>query len=1521
MSIAGVQSSRGDAYQTIVAAGWAIRTLYEPIEWLELDATSLDPSGNPVGVDDIVIAYTDKRVYCQCKKNSPTHEKWTPSALQGDLEKAGRQLARDPSGLVRFYSRSPFGDLSRLTEHARIHPDSPAFVHSLPESLRAPYTALLHYWGPSLAQTGETAYSYLRRIEFEVTSDFPDLQARQLGELRQQVSQHARAYEALTSRLDSISRRIPPIGSQSASSTAERLTRDAILSLLASAGAVQTPPRAEQELDTRLRQLSKIGRAWTRTIGGIPVPRVDLRNELLSLLANRPSTVLIHAGPGFGKTCVLLDLVETLESSPQHFALYLQGRVFAAATSDTERAGLGLNTDLVGTVARAAEFRHTIVIVDSLDVLSLNREHASLGYFLSLIDRFASVRDVTIVAACRTFDLKYDTHLSQRDWIKEVAVGPLDWESEVIPILREWGIDPDSTSAQLRGLLRNPRMLSLFSVIGRAGSLARIDTEQELTERYLDIAIERAPDLGEQAVEQLSRLAAQMLAERRLDIPRARAGLPQKIETALLSATVLIESGQGRLAFAHQTLLDVLAVRHAQRAGDSLLQFIGKQPQTPFIRPTIRAFFFYLRDADPSQFRRQVRAALDAPVLAYHLKRLLVESMGELTPTDDDWPLVNHLIRAHPSLFDALFFRLRTPEWFRLLQQRWFPELLANQDADRILACADRISLLADRDPGQTIELWRLAISLPWVDHQRLRMVVGLGSRELRACTAPGAREIVEWLVSTATNDHDFAAGAICRFVEATDSGDELLWRYITSATEPQHPKYYQFGDRLRCGPNHAPIPDFLPKRMTQSDSLLALAVSAVNGWADRRREQREKPWDDRFLHSTSYTHRHTRHERHYVEPSNVLFGAIEMACMDHAARRSQWWVENEVRLRQSADGALRYIALRAYTEHPGSNLPAIVSVLRDEETFPEPRFRYEVNELIRASITLLDPRDQESLEARVFQLGAAFGNTEPEVIRWRRDRFAVIPAFLRSPVAQRYLDEARQKLGDGEGRPEIEAHSGVISSPISDTELHSLSNLTLLALLDYIYPYRRDGRDALRNLTLDQFSWQLTLAVSKDPERFLELLRFDWFHLPAPYRRPILDGVTNHLRFRFGNLSSNTPWEPLARPDGAELASALMNELERHGYTWRGTLEGSQALNACAHVLDTARDAERFAFLLLGTWRLADVSLATEGDVDLLTSALNSPRGVAAEAAAIVARRIGEAGAPLNALLQVSLKYFAQDESAAVRAVLINYLPGVQAYFPEFGWQLFSLAITEASPALWNEGERCLYYAYHRDFDRVKPFLTAAEANVGTGTGAMWGRIATLAMLSGHIPLEALIEKLRLMANVDAWGGAASVFATNASHPEHQGGCFTGLQTALGDAVGRSKAALEMTTLLRAEPAVAIPQDLLTRYFEAMEATESRAGAPMYEFQKWLARRVQSSPDDAMTAAELAILKGPQRALHIWDEELYPKILTSLFREAEDREELDGGAFLRRAISLQDALVKLGDTHINAWLTAAERP
>ena len=52
-----------------------------------------------------------------------------------------------------------------------------------------------------------------------------------------------------------------------------------------------------------------------------------------------------------------------------------------------------------------------------------------------------------------------------------------------------------------------------------------------------------------------------------------------------------------------------------------------------------------------------------------------------------------------------------------------------------------------------------------------------------------------------------------------------------------------------------------------------------------------------------------------------------------------------------------------------------------------------------------------------------------------------------------------------------------------------------------------------------------------------------------------------------------------------------------------------------------------------------------------------------------------------------------------------------------------------------------------------------------------------------------------------------------------------------------------------------------------------------------------------------------------------FASLLTLLFRHAEDIEESDNGAFLKRVIALQDVLLEKGVDGIDSWLQDAERP
>jgi hypothetical protein len=90
----------------------------------------------------------------------------------------------------------------------------------------------------------------------------------------------------------------------------------------------------------------------------------------------------------------------------------------------------------------------------------------------------------------------------------------------------------------------------------------------------------------------------------------------------------------------------------------------------------------------------------------------------------------------------------------------------------------------------------------------------------------------------------------------------------------------------------------------------------------------------------------------------------------------------------------------------------------------------------------------------------------------------------------------------------------------------------------------------------------------------------------------------------------------------------------------------------------------------------------------------------------------------------------------------------------------------------------------------------------------------------------------------------------------------------------------------------------------------------------EWLSRFAEIDPDQALEIAEIiAGICKVRDTTPFYDPKPLGTLLTSLFREAEEREASDNGAMLRRVVSLQDAFLSMPTSSLGEWLHAAERP
>jgi ATPase family associated with various cellular activities (AAA) len=1521
MSTSGIRSNRGDIYQTLIAFEWALTVLSDPeFLWLEIDSTTYL-------VDDVVIGKSDgSLICCQCKKNQTDFRAWSIADLADELDKASLVLDRNQQAQVRFYSRSEFGALAKLREFSTLYGNEVDYRAKLTEGhikTDGDLAARIAAQAPGLS-----TYEFLRRTSFGISPDFDRMETLLRERLRQMASNSNAIYDALWTRLDKLGGRIE--GGNLSASTKHRLTKDDLKDILQQAGAMLVPVMSIALVRTSFASTSAIGRSWHRDIAGqhITSPVV---NELLASIDARKRAVLLTGLPGSGKTCVMLSLQEALEQRTQTRTdlapLFIQSREFADLATAQERQVQGLPEQWVEQAARLAEDAHVVVVIDSLDVLSIAREHVILTYFLAQIDRLLLIPNVTIITACRDFDRKYDRRIAARQWDCELQCLPLEWEAEIAPLLDKLGIDSSAIDAVTRELIRNPRELALFVELAQREGSFNVVTSQALAQRYLDTIVQADPALGDSAMQATEAIADAMLKSRSLSIPYQRFGASQEILRRLHSLNILQDTHDGKLTFGHQTLLDVLVVSGAIRQGVSLNEFIQGLSPVPFVRPSIRSFVAQLATGDRRDFRKQLRAVLTGNA-AFHIRRLIAESFAQQMPQDDDWPLIRDLRDKHRGVFQVIYTQASLVEWHHFWFSHLLPVLKEMRDAEGLTAHVHLVAQWENEDAAGVLAFWMETLALDWLDGNRIAEQLAFSLSDIKTENLPLVTPLLERLLSMPKPEHSLLGHTVARCIAVGAADDRLLWRYIAGDISDDDVLNYNFSDKLHCQPDEFGDrnDNFLAQRMVQSIALLDLALETVEQWSRiqiARYGETRISYRHGYLDNTSYNDAHSQTDHRYVDSERILLDAIEAAILDHAKKHSDWWQKNQERLCFNHEGALCYFAVLAFTHSPQPNIDLISRLLCDRNLL-EFDLSFELGTLIQSAFIYLDSTAQHAVMAvlqTVWEEPSADEGTRFRILKQRAKYISAIPCHLRSAEVQAILDDYEKIDGTLIRQPFIGMRGGMVSAPFSYEVFLNASDDGVVRLLSHYSGYNHEF-DEIMVGGEREVCWQLREASSRHPSRFLRLLVAHWANISTSFRDAIMDGITNYLAHRHGTLQTNGNWVPIEEPDAPALANQILGELERHSAHWQLNRSAAGSLEACAHVIQDTQNAERLVFLAIGFVNLREESTIHGDPVDLLTTGINMMGGKITEAMMIIVNNFQERGIPLPELLTPTLRRISSNEHPAIRALILRRLPYLQSRNPELGWELFYLAMQDAV-GLWQSAERCLYYAYNDYFEIVEPMLERIRREGSKEDMEIWGRISALAAMTAHIDFVDLVGELSTLDITEAWHGAASVWTHPGNIRQHYEQCLAGIEAGLkADSHHAAAVARHVDDIFRDNtPPISIPTKLIQLFFSVFENDSDDKHHRLFGFDEWLNATSQRDPELALAATEIYIAYISHTKRYFYDRKnRLVQLMTRLFAEAEEREESDHGAMLKRVVSVQDSLLSLGGNSINDWLKAAER-
>lgn len=1478
---------------------------------------SLPDLSHAVSVDDVVVTYkSGRRRFIQTKKNQPKHGEWrlTDKTLQEELCKACDQIETSKDSIVEFYSRSPFGVLRKLAEECRsIYSEYQYFLTHAPDTLRQPLKKLSEI----LDREEDWAHQLVQQIEFGPSLDYTEWDKLNQQALNRLVIKP----DAALAILDRFVR-----GHQSGLRDAKlKIVREDVISELHKHGLFLTPQYSEKDILDQFKQASSVGRQFQRTIAGENIKRPE-QSHLIKLIQTNEGSILVTDRPGSGKTCLLLNLADYIEQSTSWGLLFIKGDLFSGIKSEADLTVQGMPQDIVNKCAYLAASLKVVVIIDSLDVLALNREHGALQVFLSLLDRLEQLSNVTVISACRSFDLEYDPLLRERQWGEIMHIGDLDFETVVQPLLIKWGVNLELLPDELKKMLGLPQNLRLFAGIANRAEPYELRTPFQLQEAFIEEIIVKDSKLGQKALSVLHNTASYLVQNRVQSMPKSALSADEEIIQRLISQEVLALPRPGRIAFSHQVLLDAFVVRGSLSEGKKFVEFVMAYPPFPFIRPFVRTFLFYLRAHCPDEFSRQTWEVLSSNA-AYHLRRLVAESLAEIEIGKSDWPMIQRLFNQTPDLFRRLFWRAKEECWFKYFSDQWLPSVLGSpNDKKWRLQFVDKLRIWMNTHPEKVISFWQEALSKEWCEGQNPHWAIINALGKFEKWNTVGIRELLDILVDESEEEHILLGIPLSLYVQATNQGDSLLWRFITKQVEEEDVSRSMLGNKLKCNSHEFYDKHFLKNRLKNSTTLIDLALNALESWSSEAwKAYGDDKFRSAFLHSSSWEKRHSQHDTYHADALTMLLDGVQSALDYHAQGNDQWWQANEPKLRHSREETLRYFLILAYQHNVQTNIVGIEAILQDPDLFRYSRLEWELGQLMRAAYPSVSDEVQEINQNMILNLYAEEvfeGDTIPLwSYRHLYKQLIWIPLIFRTQETQNFIEQWQNEFGPERPGPTIYGRGGWVKSPINMDSLLALTDTGLLRLFwhynnyngwsEYVDEGLVGGRSQIETLFRD--------CCSRNPNRYKSLLTVLIDEgLYIGYISALIDGLANHLRYRFGNLQPPKGWQATdPESDGIELASVLLEFLERYSIIWEDGRTVANALQACCHVLLDENLAQRLTFLLFQLVRHKDPEKdkqvlfrdKKEGlkSEDLGSIAINSVRGIAAESAMILCNRLLEHDNELPELLPPLLRHFARDPVSAVRVSILQRLPYLIYKQHGLGWRLMADVFREPQTHLWEFAERSLYYQYRDHFDKVRPYLNRLFQEAHDIAGEAWGRIATLASMSGHISYQNLFDDLKAANNELCWKGATQVLTANLSLPEQSQFCEAGLLEILD----QEKVPNRVLNTIERGFGIKTNQNCISvqiaqAFIKAIPIDKSHLN--LFNFLDWLSIFASRDPVSVLSLTEelankLITIEPPPRLTRT---EPLIAVLVSILREADETGDPE---LIRRAIGLQDRFLQM-DLH-----------
>jgi len=521
----------------------------------------------------------------------------------------------------------------------------------------------------------------------------------------------------------------------------------------------------------------------TELINSAQIARDESSQIINALSTSESRGALLVAPGGYGKSCVLAQILSRLETQGVPFIVARMDSLQVCSTSRQLGQQLDLRASPAIVLAGIADNSPCVLVVDQLDAMSLvsGRNPQMWGVFQELWEDVQSYPNMKMVLACRDFDLDHDHRLRRlgdsQSGFTRITLGKFT-ETDIKKSLASAGLGELTLNDRQLEILGVPFHLLLFLQGDPSSDFSSVG---ELYETYWNRKQQNLKQrLGREGNwnQVIDALTTRMSEKQVLFAPKMVVDDWPSDAKAMASEHVLVEEGN-QYRFFHESFFDYAYARRFCARGESVVDLLNSSEQHLFRRAQVRQILAYRRENDFEQYIEDVLQIFQSSAVRFHIKRMVASAFRQIAePTREEWKVLEpFLLEGDLSRYVSSALRNHVG-WFDLLNSlKVFDDWLASEDEKVINAaiwCLEASDLHDDRS-GHIAELIASYVGRDQDWDKRIMQILWLG----KAYMSDAMTAIYLDLIGRGIYDE----------FESPVAGDSRFWSRLCNA-EKECPKF-----------------------------------------------------------------------------------------------------------------------------------------------------------------------------------------------------------------------------------------------------------------------------------------------------------------------------------------------------------------------------------------------------------------------------------------------------------------------------------------------------------------------------------------------------------------------------------------------------------------------------------------------------------------------------------------------------------------------------------------------------------